>query len=279
MEREQDKIIPFLDLKLEVKNKEVGFDIYRKPQHIQRYIPSSSCHPTIHKIAAFESMIFRLFNTPLSEDKFKREKKFIEETAEINGYRKQIINSLMKKHEAIKNRKNLTTLTPIEKEKREVKAANGKKQTIFVELPFIPGVSDKIQKILNKHNMNTFYTSSRNLKELIGNLKDKIPAKERSGIYELSCKTCEAKYRGQTKRKIIQRDKEHNRAFRLKQPKKSAMAQHCLDENHQIGNCKLLKEVRDQRQLDAWESLKILKGENLVNIDEPLISSPLFELI
>jgi hypothetical protein len=147
-----------------------------------------------------------------------------------------------------------------------------------VKLPYIPWASDKIAKILRKHDINSYYTSEGNLKDIIGGLKDEIPKEEKSGIYQVDCKTCEGKYRGKTCRRIADRYAEHERAFRLNQPKKSAIAMHCLEEGHEIGEFKMLKEVRDEFQLDAWESLLISRGNDLVNIEEPLISSPLFNL-
>jgi hypothetical protein len=56
------------------------------------------------------------------------------------------------------------------------------------------------------------------------------------------------------------------------------MAKHCLDEKHNFGTMQLIKEVRDNRNLDTWESLLIGRGENSVNIDDPPIWSPLFKL-
>lgn len=278
MEREKERKLPFLDLLLEVKEKEVHFNIYRKPQQVQRYIPSCSNHPQIHKMAAFDSMIFRMFNTPLSETNFLLEKKYIQETAIINGYQKEMIENLCRKHDAKRRRQSLTTLTPFEKERRSVTAFNRTKRQIFVGLPFVPKLSDQIQKVLKRHNINSYYSSSGNLKDVIGNLKDKTKTDEKSGVYEIECGTCEGKYRGQTSRRIADRIAEHERAFRLKQPKKSAMAQHCIDNKHDFGDFKILKQVRDNRQLDAWESLLINRGTNLVNIDDPPIFSPLFKL-
>jgi hypothetical protein len=89
-ERQQNKKLPFLDVLIEVQGNKLSFDVYRKPQHVQRYIPSKSNHPNVHKLAAFESMIFRMFNTPLSKENFKKEEKYIYETAGINGYRKKL---------------------------------------------------------------------------------------------------------------------------------------------------------------------------------------------
>jgi hypothetical protein len=118
-------------------------------------------------------------------------------------------------------------LVPEKRDKRKtIRSANGIERQIFVNLPYIPWASDKIAKILRNHNINSFYTSQGNLKDVIGGLKDKIPMEEKAGIYEVKCGSCEGKYRGKTCRRIADRYAEHERAFRLKQPKKSAIAMH-----------------------------------------------------
>jgi hypothetical protein len=260
IEREVERKLPFLDLMLEVNGGKIEFDIYQRPQFVQRFIPNTSHHPVQHKMAAFETMIFRMFNTPLSAEKFAKEKKFIEETAVINGYKREMIRKLMKKHETRKVTQEMTTLEAEKKDSvKTVRTFNGKERRIFVNLPFFPPVTDKIQKILKKHNINSYYTSNGNLKDIIGKTKDK-----------------ESRYRGQTCRRCVDRYAEHERAFRKKQPGKSAIADHCLEEDHEMGPMKLLQEVRENNQLDAWKSLLIFRGKNLVNVDEAPITSPLF---
>jgi hypothetical protein len=86
------------------------------------------------------------------------------------------------------------------------------------------------------------------------------------------------KYRGQTCRRCIDRYEEHERAYRKNHPTKSAIAMHCIEEHHEIGGFELLKEVRDRWKLNAWESHLIERGQSLVNLDMPIISSPLFKL-
>jgi hypothetical protein len=43
-----------------------------------------------------------------------------------------------------------------------------------------------------------------------------------------------------------------------------------------MGATELIKEVRNNWKLDAYESLLIIDGKNLVNIDNPPMFSPLF---
>lgn len=76
---------------------------------------------------------------------------------------------------------------------------------------------------------------------------------ERSGFYEIGCSNCEMSYIGQTKRIIEIRDKEHSRACRNKD--------------------KLLESVNNPFLLDAFESLHIARGLDLMNTGEPPIKS------
>jgi hypothetical protein len=51
-------------------NNKLGFKIFRKPTNTQRFIVNESHHSTQHKMAAFNSMMFRAVNVPMStEDK------------------------------------------------------------------------------------------------------------------------------------------------------------------------------------------------------------------
>lgn len=78
VECEQDGCLPFLDLLiLHNKNGDISFDIYRKPTSSDRFITADSYHHTSHKYAAFNSMIFRMCNIPLSPENFELEKQRI----------------------------------------------------------------------------------------------------------------------------------------------------------------------------------------------------------
>ena len=84
-------------------------------------------------------------------------------------------------------------------------------------------------------------------------------ADEKCGIYEISCKDCNQKYVGQTRRSIQTRFKEHMAHLKYGRTEKSSVAQHAFDNNHRIdkNNLRLIRNVRNNRQLDAFESLEI----------------------
>ena len=86
----------------------------------------------------------------------------------------------------------------------------------------------------NHFGLNVCYQNRNNLKDLIGQVKKKKPFEEKSGVHNIQCGGCVGNYVGQTRRRIETRVKEHERALRLKQEDKSAIATHCFEEGHQL---------------------------------------------
>jgi len=62
---------------------------------------------------------------------------------------------------------------------------------------------------------------------------------ENSGIYQLTCPTCNMKYTGQTDQSFKLRFQEHVRDFKYGNGK-SKFAQHLLENGHAIGPSKIL---------------------------------------
>jgi uncharacterized protein (UPF0335 family) len=265
-----DGRIPFLDLMVSRKgDNSLKFSIYRKPTSTDRYITSDSNHFGAQKQAAFHSMTHRLFNIPMEKEDFEAEKLQIYQAAALNGYDKEFVNKIIRKHERKKHRQNATTLQPVKEETRRV------------SLPFYPKVTNAVQAALRQHGLKTAYKSSPTLKDRLCSLKDKIPTEELSGIYEIPCKSCPAVYIGQTRRKCKVRLREHRNAVENGKTNDSSVAVHSTDLGHTIDwdNAKLKKCVRKASHLNAWESMFINTVEQpLMNEDDAPISSPLFNL-
>ncbi|KAJ8954671.1 hypothetical protein NQ318_011362 [Aromia moschata] len=130
--------------------------------------------------------------------------------------------------------------------------------------------------------MKIIYNYKNKQQTLLGNLKDKVDNNEKSGIYEISCKDFDQKYIGQTKRSILIKFKEQMAHLRYDRTEKSCVAQHAFENNHRIdkNNLKLIRNVTDGRQLDAFESLEIIKCNSNMNKDNgPIPNSAMFALI
>lgn len=269
-EIENNNKLNFLDISLIRKDRVVHFDIYRKPSNTSRYITSDSFCPTSHKMAAFHSMIHRMVNIPLPIEHYMKEVETIKEFARMNGYRENIVDKLIRKHQKQKRYKDLTTL---KKEKEE----NGRR----VCFNFAPPITNKIADTLHTHNYKVVYNSNNSLGRLLGTTKDKQCEKDKEGIYEITCKKCKMKYIGQTKRNIGIRFKEHISHIKNKHPEKSAVALHAFNANHKNIDdyeVKLVKHVSKHNHLDCWESLYMARNVNSMNIDVAPIESTLFKL-
>ena len=270
VEKELDGKLPFLDLLITRKeDNTLKFGIYRKPTSTDRYITVDSNHFGAQKQAAFHSMAHRLVNIPMEKEEFQAEKLNIFKAAEVNGYDKQFVEKIIKKHVRKKHRQETTTLRP---EKEEVRR---------ISLPFYPKVTNPIKKTLKRHGFHVVHKSGNSLRELLCNLKDRVPPDERSGIYQIPCKDCPAVYIGQTRRKMKVRVREHKNAVENERTNESSVAVHSSSLQHEIDwqGAKLIKQINRASHLNAWESLFITSADKpLMNEDEAPIISPLFHL-
>jgi hypothetical protein len=127
VEDEKDGQLPFLDLLLVREGNQIAFDIFRKPTDAPLCIPNESHHPMSHKLAAFQSALFRLWTIPLNKTRRRKELVYILHMAAINGYKKEAILKLNDKHERRWRWKQFSTLQPItEKKERKIRDRNGK---------------------------------------------------------------------------------------------------------------------------------------------------------
>jgi hypothetical protein len=146
-------------------------------------------------------------------------------------------------------------------------------------------MTNKLQKIFRKHDVDLVYSNKRKLRDILGNPKDKFGVLEKSGVYQVEFTGCDAVYIGQTKRCLKTRFKEHYSSIRLNHPEKSNIVRHVLqkikdsqDHTISLGQLTLSKEARKPSELDAYESFYISrrkkKGANLMNV-----ASRLFDLV
>ena len=195
---------------------------------------------------------------------------YIKDVAKKNGYSEIFVDRIVKKHSNKVTRSNLSThFSQIQ--------TNEKKKVAF---NFIPAVTNKLKQKLREYDMQMVFKSQYKLSALLGSNKDKTPALQKSGVYRIKCSVCDAAYIGQTKRNIEKRYKEHCRCVKFNRPHLSAVAAHILENEHSINidNISLVKQVNDERQLDAWESFYISIERDAMNQDEGNIQSCLFAL-
>ncbi|XP_053690925.1 uncharacterized protein LOC128739464 [Sabethes cyaneus] len=238
VEKEVDGKIPFLDLIITKKeDNTLKFGIYRKPTSTDRYITSDSNHYGAQQQAAFHAMAHRLVSIPMEKEDFVTERDKIYEAARINGFDNNFVDKIIRLHERKRHRKNVTTLQP---QKDDVQR---------ISMPFYPKATNPIKQRLKRHGYHVVYKSNNTLRDLLCNTKDKVPAEEKSGIYQIECQDCPAIYIGQTRRKNKVRVKEHKAATENKRTNDSSVAMHAISSEHVIN----------------WNSAKLLKNTETVS--------------
>ena len=120
----------------------------------------------------------------------KQEQQHITKVLQSNGYSKQFIEKARRQWHLKQQNKNNNQ--PAEKEPEPDRRIN---------LPYIQGLSEQLQRTLSQHNIkSTFYTATT-LRKILPSPKDPIPTEKKHNIiYKLDCKDCDAVYIGESKR-------------------------------------------------------------------------------
>ena len=96
-------------------------------------------------------------------------------------------------------------------------------------------------------------------------LRDQINHDEKSSlVYKVPCQNCAFVYIGQTTRDLKSRLTEHQRTIKFQRPKKSALCQHSMKNDHPINwsDVKILKLEHDYSKrlyAESWNIKKSLK--------------------
>lgn len=80
---------------------------------------------------------------------------------------------------------------------------------------------------------------------------------EKLGLYKINCKTCDKKYLGQAKRKIMTKFKEHLVHVKYDRLEKFSIAKCILQTNHnlELSNVEIVKHVISNKLLNSYESI------------------------
>ena len=269
-EVENEYSLPFLDLKIirnNVDNK-LRFEIFRKPTATYHLIPYDSSHPTQHKIAAFYNLFHRLLSAPLNKENFTKECEYILRLAMVNGFPLKLIQNIFHK---VNNKLSLKRLTQLSQTNKEY---------TYFSVPYIPTLSFRLQRILNKHNIKLTFTTSNTLASIFANSKQ-FDAWDMSGVYRLTA-CCGKYYIGRTSRSLKIRSSEHTKLVNPKYltdlvnlKQRSSFAYHALTCSLCTDPCNIQKQILyisnnyfDNMHLENLEISSALKFEPQQIINE-----------
>ena len=214
LEKETGRRIHFLDLTIHREHNIFSIDIYRKPTFTDAIIPNDSCHPVEQKLAAIHFLYNRWDNYHVPLDRRQNEVNTIQQILHNNGYS-----------------------TPARPTTRNFnKHEPSSEKPLWARFSYYGKETRAIIKAFKSTKIKVTYSTKNTLKKLLmGNHHPTHESKyEESGIYQISCPTCNKKYTGQTGRSFKTRFREQLRDFKNGYGK-SRFAQHLLDNRHAIG--------------------------------------------
>ena len=118
------------------------------------------------------------------------------------------------------------------KKKDPSKDSDEKSKTITLPLPYVRGVSEKLQRAFKNHGIKTYHKPFNTMKSMLVNPKDKTPITKKCGVvYHIPCQDCDKYYIGETSRSLGTRLKEH---LATERTTITAIREHCKTTVHAI---------------------------------------------
>ncbi|XP_053691042.1 uncharacterized protein LOC128739573 [Sabethes cyaneus] len=257
IEIEQSGSLKFLDMLLKRNNDRIE-KTWAPKQEDGRYLDFASQSPYAHKcntaIAIFDRAL-KLSDCQNRPAAIKMAKNILR----INHYPTWFVRKIL----ADRVHKLYNSLQATKQTTSEVR---------YVSTPYIPGLSEKLKKILHKHNTElTFKPQDKIRNRLFSKLKDPVPpGKQRNVVYSIPCGTDDGKvYIGQTGRKVETRVAEHKNDAK-KGEAKSGLSQHTVEEGHlfDFAKTRVLERIENQETRTTAEMfhIKILGDSKTVNL-------------
>ena len=231
IETEVDNSLPMLDLKLNRTNNTIIADIYRKPTHTDHYLQWSSHHPVQQKLGIVCTLMHRA-DTIISDNNLKKVEKEKIRTALRNcGYPEWALKEgeqRGKKRDTERKEENTETEKPVG----------------YAVLPYVKGLSERLQRIFRKHKISLHHKAGHTLRQELVRPKDKLEIHEKCGVvYETECGQCGESYIGETGRSMGERAEEHDKSIR-KRDCKSALSEHQDKTGHVVTTKPLLESIK-----------------------------------
>jgi len=220
-----DGSIPFLDTLLKRNDDgSISVLVYRKPTHTDQYLNFNSNHQTSTKDAVISALFRRARDIVSDVNDLKKENDRIVKVLSENDYDKKSIFKVKRKIQSARTN-NITVSDN----------AADTEPTKFLSLPYIPGTSESLRRILASHKIKCAFYSKNTLRKHLSKPKDAVPQEQRNNIvYKIPCKDCDATYIGESKRSFKVRSSEHMRAVRNMDIEKNEIADHCWKFNHEM---------------------------------------------
>lgn len=251
VEKELNNKINFLDVTVHHNQEILKTEWYTKKTWSARYLNFKSHHPINQRKSVIIGLADRAIQ--LSDPEYREAAiTKAKEALQLNNYPLQLINKIFK--DRIHSFYNT----------KQIKNQNNTKKTKYVSIPFVNGLSQQLQHLWNKYDINVCHKSHILLSSNFSRLKTKTPQNKKSNIiYEIPCNDCNGVYIGQTSQYLENRIKSH------KYDKKNATAltNHENSEKHKFNfeNTKIIGTECNNKKREILESIAIQKNQHTIN--------------
>ena len=186
--------LPYLDVLL---HPDLSTSVYRKSTHTNLYIRYDSSTPLQTRNSVVNSLTRRAF-TVCSPQHLEEELDTVYNICLSNGFPPHETSNLMSSIIAKLNHPTPSSQRPPQEFLDRV------------TLPYHPGLSSRIKKVLNRYDVGVTFSSSSTLRNTLTRTKSSPPPDRTPNvIYQIPCRDCPSFYIGQTKRPVLKRIKEH----------------------------------------------------------------------
>ena len=131
-----------------------------------------------------------------------------------------------------------------------------------VTLPWIPVLSPKLKKIYQKAGYKVVFKSGKNIANILtASNKTNLPKNSYPGVYKVPCSCGKTPYRGETKKRICTRAREHQSNIEKQEWDKSGVALHSknCDGHILFENVETVKVIHNKFERKVRETLEIQK--------------------
>jgi hypothetical protein len=252
---EKEGKLPFLDCCVQrTASGSLNTVVYRKPTHTDKYLHFDSHNPTSTKSGVVGCLARRAQKVCTDNASLSVENRHLVKAFEANAYPGRFTWKNIRKAQ----------LPRPPAPKPELKS--------WARLPYVKGASEAVARVLRQNEIGAAFYAPDTIRKRLVHAKDKLPTSSSSNVvYKVECQDgCDLNYVGKTLRNVGERMKEHGSSVRLKQPEKSSLAKHCVENGHvpKIELPTILTSAPNDMELLTKEAIYLQSLPNLINAQE-----------
>lgn len=257
IEEERNREINFLDLTITRDDEgNITTKWYRKELSSGRYLNFKGHNPMTHKRNVAAAITDRAIAFTKPKDRH-HSINTVKQLLQDNGYPERFVNKTLKERiDRFYNGNNNDN--------------RNQQKPRYIATPYVPGLSERINKVMREHNMALGCKASNNIGNLYSRTKYPVPKEMKSKvIYRLDCLNCHAKYPGNTKQKISKRISKHKSEIKKKKlTETTGLTIHAVRNNHKFDfdNITILDHIPNYHQRTIAEKMHICNTDNTVNL-------------